>query len=534
MRRECKSYAIHLKPATPTMSPATRIFTNTFVSYGRTIVSVLFGMFSVRWVLAALGNDDYGLYAVVGSLIVFLSFFNSILSISVARFYAYSLGHEENSQNQGTMPQCVNEDLRGWFNTALALHICVPLLLVIVGYPLGEYAVRHWINIPPVRIAACVWVFRIAVLSAFVNMASVPFQAMFTARQLIAELSAVSMVGTVLNFVAAFFLVYAPIDRLVFYALCMATITAGIPVILDVWAVCRFRECRLKFQDWFDFPRLKALLGFSGATTFGFGGYVFASQGNVLLTNHFFGAAVNSAYGIAGQLAVHTQSLARSLVDAMSPAITTLAGRGDVDGTIRLSYRSGKLGSFLLLMFAIPVALELPEVLQVWLKNPPEFVVPVCRVILCGLVVSQLTIGHQMAMNANGKIFKWQMVEGCALASAVLFACVFAKAGMGPIAAACGYLVALLLSAVGVVTFCRRTLGMAVGPWLKKVVFPIGVTAAVGLGCGSLVVVGLPPSLMRVALTTVVVLLVLGVLGWTRVLDDEEKLFIVRKLLPTT
>ena len=113
----------------------------------------------------------------------------------------------------------------------------------------------------------------------------------------------------------------------------------------------------------------------------------------------------------------------------MSPAITTLAGRGDVDGTIRLSYRSGKLGSFLLLMFAIPVALELPVVLQVWLKNPPEFVVPVCRVILCGLVVSQLTIGHQMAMNANGKIFKWQLVEGCSLASAVLFAYAFTEVG---------------------------------------------------------------------------------------------------------
>lgn len=52
------------------------------------------------------------------------------------------------------------EDLKRWFNTALGIHIVLPLLAVIIGYPIGVHAIDHWLVIPPDRVAACVWVFR--------------------------------------------------------------------------------------------------------------------------------------------------------------------------------------------------------------------------------------------------------------------------------------------------------------------------------------------------------------------------------------
>ena len=134
-------------------------------SYSRTLIAAGLGLFSVRWVLDALGASDYGLYAVVGSLIVFISFFNNILGISISRFYAYSIGHGEN-----VSPEEAVKELSGWFNTAFSLHILVPIALLVIGYPVAVYAIRHWVNIPPDRIATAVWVFRVSCVTAFVSM----------------------------------------------------------------------------------------------------------------------------------------------------------------------------------------------------------------------------------------------------------------------------------------------------------------------------------------------------------------------------
>ena len=56
------------------MTTSQRILFNALASYGRTMFAMLLGLFSSRWVLASLGSIDYGLMAVVGSLIVYAKF----------------------------------------------------------------------------------------------------------------------------------------------------------------------------------------------------------------------------------------------------------------------------------------------------------------------------------------------------------------------------------------------------------------------------------------------------------------------------
>ena len=74
------------------MSPNQRIALNTVVSYSRSLLALFLGLFSARWVLEALGQDDFGLYGVVGSLLVSISFLTVSLSGSVSRFYAFAIG----------------------------------------------------------------------------------------------------------------------------------------------------------------------------------------------------------------------------------------------------------------------------------------------------------------------------------------------------------------------------------------------------------------------------------------------------------
>ena len=50
------------------MSPNRRIFLNIAATYGRSLYALVCGLFISRWVLAALGKTDFGLYGVAGGM----------------------------------------------------------------------------------------------------------------------------------------------------------------------------------------------------------------------------------------------------------------------------------------------------------------------------------------------------------------------------------------------------------------------------------------------------------------------------------
>ena len=99
-------------------------------------------LFSARWVLEALGQSDFGLYGVVGSVILIITFLNGGLSVGVGRFYAYSIGRGHH------LPEEAVEDLKYWFNTAFSIHLVLPFIVILIGWPVGEYAIYNWLTIP--------------------------------------------------------------------------------------------------------------------------------------------------------------------------------------------------------------------------------------------------------------------------------------------------------------------------------------------------------------------------------------------------
>lgn len=156
------------------MTENRRIFWNAIATYGRALFSLACGLFTARWALNALGVVDYGLVGLVGGLTVFIGFLNSTLGAAVGRFYTVAIGQEKSAAD----PVAAVEECRHWFNTALSIHFVVPLILMGIGYPIGAWAVRHYLTIPVDRVADCVWVFRFACVTCFLGMVSVPFGAM--------------------------------------------------------------------------------------------------------------------------------------------------------------------------------------------------------------------------------------------------------------------------------------------------------------------------------------------------------------------
>ncbi len=449
------------------MKPSHRIILNIAATYIRSVLGVALALFSSRWVLNAMGKTDFGLFSVVGSIIIFIVFLNAVMSNSAARHYAFYLGKEDTAE--------VNR----WFNTAFSLHVVLGIVLVLLGWLVGEYVITHFLTIPQERLCACTKVFRISLISAFVNMLSVPFIAMYRAKQNIALLSVWGILQSVLTFGLAWYLTAVSSDRLIFYASGMVLIVVTIQATQIIWALLRFKECRICVSYWFGLARLKEIISFASWNLIGNTGTLLRNQGSALLLNLYFGPSANASYGIANQVSTQTTQLANAMMGAFAPEITASEGRGDRDRMLTLSLFACKFGTILLLLFAIPIIVEMDYVLKLWLKNPPENSASLCRLILVSLIINHLTYGNMLAVSAFGKIAGYQATVGGLFLLTLPLAWGFIKLGGPVVSIGWAFVIMAALVTAGRVYWMRRLFGVTVKRWFSYVVIPCFVVLSV-------------------------------------------------------
>lgn len=492
-----------------------RVILNTTASYIRSVISVGLALFSSRWVLTALGQTDFGLLFVVGSLIVCVAFLNSVLGVSVARYFSYALGKGE----------C--EDVNHWFNTALVIHLLMPTVLILVGWPIGEYCLKYVLTIPPERVLACLWVFRLSLISTFLSMSGVPFLAMFFAKQQIAEIAFWGFLQTLLTFSLAFFIGYMPGDRLVIYSGCMVLIASLMILIQIARAAVIFKECRIKYRYWFDGARTKELFTFSAWNIIGTMGSMLRSQGNAFMLNLFYEPKINAAFGIANQVSMQANVLSEAMSQAMSPEITAAAGRGDSHRLHALSLQASKFGFLLAMLISIPLWIEMENVLQLWLCVPPEYTVVFTRITIITFLVDKTTTGNMIAINAKGKIGAYQATVGVVMLLTLPLSYFMLKFLQVPSAALYAILITSVGCSIGRVLWGRALLGHAPNVWVVSVLWRcliVGIPVAVLAILPHLL---MQPSILRLFTVFSVSACSVAVFGWVLGLTCQERTFFI-------
>ena len=507
------------------MTPTNRILLNTSATYTRALVSLLLGLFSVRWVLAALGKSDFGLFGVVGGIVVLVQLLNIVMSNAVSRCYAYAIGETE----RGMPTDRVYDFMKGWFNAAVSIHFVLPILLVAVGYPIGIWTIGNWLVIPPERISACYWVFRLVLIGSFASMISVPYIAMFNAWQLIAEVTCWDLIRSVLLFFGALLLMHLQCDRLVAYAFIMTISPIAIMSILVSRARKRFPYCRIDPNLLFNWEKLKIVGTFGLSDMFSSFGVVARDHGATFIINKLFGPIVNSAYSIANQLSAQANTLANSMQGALMPAVTTLEGAGKHQRAILLSHRSCKFCSLLVLLFAIPLFAEVDEVLRLWLVNPPQYASSLCRCVLASMVCAKLGLGYHLSILAKGKVMKYQFTLGMIsyLTLPIMYVLAIYQGVVG-----IGYALianSIMLS-VTRVTYAHFLVNVSIAFWFFKIVLPIFFVIALSGALCLIPTFIFEQSFMRICFTSCLLIFSLASLSYAFVLDSEERKFIVEKI----
>lgn len=515
------------------MSPNKRIFLNIVATYGRSLYALVMGLFCGRWVLRALGEVDYGLLGLIGGLTLFVSFVNSLLSSAVGRFFAVAIGsaHVAGGETEGL------ENCRKWFNTAFLIHLILPFALMVVGYPIGVWAVRNFLTIPSDRISDCIWVWRLTCAGCCVSILTVPFSAMYTAKQEIAEMSVCGFVSTTANVLVLAYMISHEGTWLVSYSFALTFIYAVPSCILAFLALLHYEECRFVRAYLWDAMRVRELFRFSFARFWTALSQIANSQGCAILVNKYLGLAFNAAITVGSVVSSHASTLSGAVSGAFWPVIANKAGARDYDGMCRFAFQTCRLSTAMIMIFAVPLAVEVRLVLKLWLVTPPESAWAICTAILVGLLLERMTEGYWMAIMGEGShVSRYSLVVSIAGFSCFAFTWFFLSSGFGVL----GYCVSIVFGWC-VTVVVRLVLGhlflaMSARYWLRRVFAPIMMTIALSLPIGFLVRECLPESFTRVLLTTSACETILLPAIWWLLFDRQEREFTlsrIRRLLPS-
>lgn len=502
------------------MTSAQRITLNALATYSRTLLAMGLGLFSSRWLLAALGVVDYGLMGVVGGLIGCVVFLNGVSSYSCARFFALSIGKGD------------SEETNRWFNTALSIHTVLPAVLVLVGWPVGEWLLGHFLNIPSARLGTARWVFRLSLVSAWCAMAATPYLGMFTAKQRIAEMSVWNIVQTIASFSLVWFLTTYRGDAWLFYSFGMVVLSVAVTGAQVFRARHLFVECRIRFGFWYQANRMKEVVAFAGWQLFGAGSSLARGSLIGILLNKFFPPRqfpeVNASYGIGNNLSGYTATFSSALLGAFTPEITAAEGAGQRERMLRLANRVSKLSFMLVVLFAVPLFIEADYVLKLWLVAPPMHAATFCRFFLVALLCEQISYGHMVAVNAAGRIAVYQMVTGGILLLTFPLAWMLLALGQPATSITWAFVAMSLLATISRILFGKKMLNASPVIWFRAVAWPclLLLIATGSIGMAS-VFSNSTASSARFLLTLSLCTMAWLITGWVAVLDHNERGFIL-------
>ena len=108
-----------------------RIVKNTMALYVRMLFVMIVSLYSSRVILDILGELDYGIYNLVGGIVVMFSFLSTIFSSASQRYFAFDLGRGDGAR------------LNKVFNITAILYISVVVLLFVLSETFGLWFLHN-------------------------------------------------------------------------------------------------------------------------------------------------------------------------------------------------------------------------------------------------------------------------------------------------------------------------------------------------------------------------------------------------------
>ncbi|MDZ4056119.1 MAG: lipopolysaccharide biosynthesis protein, partial [Polynucleobacter sp.] len=130
---------------------------NTLLLYFRMLLTMGVALYTVRVVLTALGEVDYGIYNVVSGIVGLLGAMNGALISATQRFLSFELGRNDISQYTNV------------FSMMLIVFALLSGIVLLIAFGFGGWIIESFLVIPPERIEVAKWLFYFSAITFVVN-----------------------------------------------------------------------------------------------------------------------------------------------------------------------------------------------------------------------------------------------------------------------------------------------------------------------------------------------------------------------------
>ena len=126
---------------------------NTLYLYFRMGLTMLVSLYTSRVILEILGLEDFGIYNVVGGIVIMFGFLNSSISTAIQRFFSYELGKNDIVQ------------LEKVFNLSISIQGIISIIILILAETFGIWFLNNKLTIPSDRINSATWCFQLSIFT---------------------------------------------------------------------------------------------------------------------------------------------------------------------------------------------------------------------------------------------------------------------------------------------------------------------------------------------------------------------------------
>lgn len=390
---------------------------NSLVLYAKLAIVSICGLLYTRFALQALGQDDYGMYAVVGGMVALIIIANSIMVMVSNRFMAVAIGKGDETEINRT------------FNVNLIIHSLIAVVTLLIAIPIGHWYIANFVNYSG-DMQNVYLVCDISIVASVISFIGVPYNGLLLARERFFVYCSTDVGAALLKLIVTWLLIDHFEHKLLIYALTMAVMTAYPTAVFIIYCRHHFPDV-VRLKPVRDRQAYLKVLNFSFGVGIGTLMSMIKLQGTQLIINAFFNTTVNSAIAVANTVNRLILMFASNISKSIAPQIYKSHAVGDESRYTYLVCLSSRLTYLVMLMVSLPFLL-IPETLfGLWLKEVPDGTLVFSRLMIVDILIVSLNSGIVDLIFASGKIMEYQVTVNILVALSIVAGFLAVRAGLG-------------------------------------------------------------------------------------------------------
>lgn len=393
-----------------------QIARNTLFLYIRMVVVMCITLYTTRLILQVLGVDDYGIYSVVCGFVSMLGFLNTSITNATQRYYNYQIG-------QGQV-----DSVKNVFTSALLIQVLLCGIIILIGETVGLWYIENKLVLPSERLTATLWVYQFSLLTVCVSLFQTPYSAAVMAFEKMNFYAIISIIDALLKLIIVVFLNKCTGDKLIYYGIMLFVVSLVSWTLYILFVKLKIKYIKVSFP--ISTVMLKSIMSFSGWNVFSSFSNIVSGQGVNMLLNGFFGPVVNASRGVANQIMSAIQYFSANIIVAFRPQLIQSYSAREYNRANFLLFSMSKISFVLMLVIALPIIIEIKQILNLWLgNNVPEYTAVFSSLVIISMLINILNSPISVMAHATGNIRRYELLYGFIIASILPISYVFLKMG---------------------------------------------------------------------------------------------------------